>query len=205
MSNGNGFTYRHTFLPIMHYAIAQLFFFPVLNTIAKVWRSHSYVGFKYMWVYKYSVLDQYLVMCWQWYNIGPWDGNVKSCVLQITCALSKRDISDDLEWPLKVISVVTLCAQLTHDLLAIVEFLVFSGIGYCFVNFPTTDVHQIWLRRINPYLIEDFRLQFSKYFSFMGHFVAKTQKLKAPNRYITQTSLQPRTHCRDTARARRTL
>ena len=91
---------------------------------------------------------------------------MKSCVLQITCTLSKLDISDDL-------------------------------------NFPTTDVHQIWPHRIDPYLIEDFRLQFSKYFSFRDHFVAKTQKLKASNRYITQTRLQPWRHCRETLLAAR--
>jgi len=50
---------------------------------------------------KFAIVDQYLTICGKRYNIGPlllWkvDG--------IIYALLKRDISDDLKWPLEVIS-----------------------------------------------------------------------------------------------------
>jgi len=70
-------------------------------------------------------------------------------------ALSNRDISDDLEWPLKVISVtsnlvyvVTLCAQLTRDLLAIAKFLVCEYIwAWRTDGRPTTDIIALAYRR----------------------------------------------------------
>jgi len=111
----NALTYHHAFLA---YGSPIILVFLVLNMFAKFWRVRWIQGYINL-----AIFDQCLTISGKRYNIGPKllrNGNRKSYALYRIVTSS-----DDLEWPLKVISVLLLLcgAQLTRDLLAIAKFL----------------------------------------------------------------------------------
>jgi len=98
--------------------------FSVLTSFAKFPRRHPLSG---RWIHvgyiKSVIFNQYLAvgLCGKRYKKGHYYGRQ----WEVICAVSNRVISDDLEWPLKVISVLLwLRVRSLHgDLLAIAKFL----------------------------------------------------------------------------------
>ena len=81
-----------------------------------------------VWYINFATFDQHLAICWKQYKIGPqllWNGNRKSHTLCriVRMPMILSDIWKSFSESCWKFTVVTLCAQLTRDLLAIAKCL----------------------------------------------------------------------------------